>query len=326
MPGYLTGLLKSVNADNNRKLNILCFATHESFQTNLAKTGHNFFLFYHPRIKMWDYRYRDLPSNYFIIDGTSKIPADITIDLILSQSRWGQLQQSLELRSMLQVPIIHLEHVLPREGLDGNIRGDLHVFLTEYQQKAWGQNGPIIPTGIDTNYFSGWNGEDGRILTVVNGYYQRAKETGWELYKSATNGLPILPVGDTPGFSKPAPSLDILLEMYRGCGVYLNTTTMSTLPMGLLEAMSVGCPVVTTGGCGIKDFVKDTENGFIADDPATMTRALKWLLDPQNKDRAKKIGEEGRKTIIEKFELERFVKNWNEIFSRTVGTAIGVNA
>ena len=48
------------------KLNILTFATHERYEENLCKTGHNF---YSLKVggKQWDAEYAKVPENYHII-------------------------------------------------------------------------------------------------------------------------------------------------------------------------------------------------------------------------------------------------------------------
>ena len=44
------------------KLNILTFATHERYEENLCKTGHNFYSLKFG--KEWDTTYAPVPSNY----------------------------------------------------------------------------------------------------------------------------------------------------------------------------------------------------------------------------------------------------------------------
>jgi glycosyltransferase involved in cell wall biosynthesis len=47
-----------------------------------------------------------------------------------------------------------------------------------------------------------------------------------------------------------------------------------------------------------------------------LTNYCNLLLD--NQDLARKIGEAGRQTILERFNITNFVENWNNVFKTTV--------
>ena len=69
------------SANRPKKLNILTFATHERYEQNLCKTGHNFYSL--AVGKTWDTDYGDVPENYHIIDS---IPDYLDFDLILEKN------------------------------------------------------------------------------------------------------------------------------------------------------------------------------------------------------------------------------------------------
>ena len=52
--------------DRSEKLNILTLATHERYEENLCKTGHNFYSLKYG--KEWDTTYSQVPQNYHIIN------------------------------------------------------------------------------------------------------------------------------------------------------------------------------------------------------------------------------------------------------------------
>jgi glycosyltransferase involved in cell wall biosynthesis len=54
-------------------------------------------------------------------------------------------------------------------------------------------------------------------------------------------------------------------EMLRDCDVFAMMSDAEGLPMSILEAMSVGVPVVATGVGGIPDTVGDQETGFVVE-------------------------------------------------------------
>ena len=75
-------------------------------------------------------------------------------------------------------------------------------------------------------------------------------------------------------------------------------------PLALLEANLMGKPNVATNICGIPETLKDKETGFLVDrgDYKQWTNYLQFLLE--NPEKAKMMGEQGRKFVLEDFNLE----------------------
>ena len=69
------------SARPQKKLNILTFPTHERYEQNLARTGHNFYSLSFG--KKWDTDYAEIPDNYYMMD---TIPDYIDFDLILAHT------------------------------------------------------------------------------------------------------------------------------------------------------------------------------------------------------------------------------------------------
>ena len=55
---------------NKDKYNIITFPTHERFESDLCKTGHDFYAFTGQGMKTWDSTYAETPSNYHILPET----------------------------------------------------------------------------------------------------------------------------------------------------------------------------------------------------------------------------------------------------------------
>jgi glycosyltransferase involved in cell wall biosynthesis len=89
---------------------------------------------------------------------------------------------------------------------------------------------------------------------------------GWDNYLKISTGLPVNPVGDTPGFSKPAKDINDLVSKYKKVSVFLNTSTISPIPMALLEAAACGCPIVTNATCEIPEIFTNGENCWMSTD------------------------------------------------------------
>lgn len=303
--------------------NILTFPTHERYETQLAKTGHNFYSLHLENLKKWNVDQTAVPDNYYILPENN--PCDyIKYDFILSQSKYWQFQVAKKLQAYLQIPIVSLEHtlptpqVIPNDTIQAmrNMVGDINVFISEYSVNAWGifHKTAVIHHGISSLEFNNLNlDREDHILTVANDFVNRDYCLNYSGWKRVTSGLNVRLVGDTNGLSAPASCTEELILEYNKCGVYFNSSTLSPIPTSLLEAMSCGCAVVSTATCMIPEVITNGQNGFISNDENELRNYLELLL--QDKDLRKKLGDNARQTIQEKFSEVEFINKWNNIFN-----------
>jgi hypothetical protein len=315
-------LLRAASRKPSEPLNILTFPTHERYEVGLAKTGHNFYAWRGPGIKDWKDIYAKRPSNYILLDpekGDKQIPPELELDLIISQNKFGQYQVAHKLSRELHLPLLNLEHTLPMDSWLGNLnqfkqmRGEINVFISEYSRKRWGwedDEAYVIHHGIDTDLFTPSDNSQRKlhVLSVVNDFANRDWCCGYNLWKEVTTGLPVKLLGDTPGLSEPAKSIDELVKAYQQCGVFLNTSLVSPVPTVMLEAMACGCAVVSTNTCMIPDIITHGENGLLYDNEKEMREGIELLLE--DKELNAKLGAAARRTIEEKFSLNRFISDW----------------
>jgi glycosyltransferase involved in cell wall biosynthesis len=317
-------IIKQINPVKKKKYNILTFATHERYETQLAKTGHNFYVFHGDNLKRWDKKYAKVPDNYYPMP-TNALYQGIDYDFILSQSKFGQYQMAALLNQHINVPLVSLEHTLPTTNLKDEwvqeiktMVGNVNVFISEFSRDAWDVNSnnlEVVHHSVDSELFAPRSLERGDyVLSVVNDFANRDYCCNYEGWKRITEDIPKRLVGNNPGLSDPASSTDELVNEYNKCTVFLNTSTYSPIPTSLLEAMSCGTPVVSTATCMIPDIIENGSNGFISNDEEVLKKKIKLLLD--NPDLAKEMGEKGRQTILEKFSEEKFLNNWNRIFDK----------
>jgi hypothetical protein len=317
-------VIDSCNRSDPDQYNILTFATHERYETQLCKTGHNFYSFSVENMKKWNTEQTEIPSNYYILPEGNPC-SFIDYDFILSQSKFGQYQVAKQLQKFLKVPIISLEHTvptpqtIPEDHLAAmrKMVGDINVFISEYSAHQWGiyYNTQIVYHGIDTELFKRKDIEqENHILTVANDFVNRDYCLNYSGWKRITNGLNTKLVGDTKGLSRPAESVEDLVSEYNKCGVYLNTSTLSPIPTSLLEAMSCGCAVVSTATCMIPEIIENGVNGFISNDEQDLREKIEYLLN--NKEARLLMGAKARQTIEDKFPEQIFLNKWNEIFNK----------
>ena len=264
MSNQTASILRKALQSGERPFNILTFDTHERYQTQLAKTGHNFYAFKYEGCKEWVNSYGPKPSNYYTFPKNSVIYS-LGIDFILSQSKFGQFQMAQKISEYFKLPIISLEHTLPIPSWPPQqlaemrqMRGDFNVFISDYSAKQWGIFPyTVIKHSVDSQLFKplqkrvsyqgqeniqmdDWfeddyrTGRESYVLSVANDFRNRdycLNFSGWE---RITKGFNVKLVGDNPGMSTAAPSIQDLVGEYQKSGVFLNTSTISPVPTSML--------------------------------------------------------------------------------------------
>lgn len=335
MPTAVQTIIRRATRDDDAPLNILTFPTHERYETGLAKTGHRFYGWQGPNIKTWNPTYAPVPENYHVLDGSkldAQLPIWVDIDLVLSQNKFGQYDVANKIARHLQCPLVTLEHTLPPPGIPKGVQqrmrqmtGEIDVFISEFSVGQWGwkpgENVEVVHHGVDTELFKPGNGErQDLVLSVVNDWMNRDWCCGFNLWKQATgwpeSKLPLNVWGDTAGLSKAAPGVDALVKEYQRSKIFFNTSLISPVPTVLLEAMSAGCAVVSTDTCMIPEFIKHGENGFMAKSPHELRHYIDLLRSDDNL--RQRMGNAARATIVNNFNMDRFVNKWKEIFRKAI--------
>ena len=100
--------------------------------------------------------------------------------------------------------------------------------------------------------------------------------------------------------------------------IFVLTTLHEGLPRSMVEAMAAGKPVVTTGVGGIKDIIIHRNNGLLVEphDIETMAGYINTLI--KDKGLASRLGNEGKKSLGELFDIDRMVKNVEIFYDHAV--------
>ena len=104
------------------------------------------------------------------------------------------------------------------------------------------------------------------------------------------------------------------LRMY---SIFFNPTLRSPMPRTRGEAMLCGLAVVTTNNHDVDQFIRNGENGFYSNDPRELADIISRLA--QDEALAHRIGQEGRRTAMDVFHLDRYHADWLS----TVGDLLG---
>ncbi len=103
-------------------------------------------------------------------------------------------------------------------------------------------------------------------------------------------------------------ALDSAAPLLRSIDVFAHPSWAESFPYAILQAMSLGLPIVATDVGGVAEAIADGESGLLVPprDPAPLAAALlSALLDPE---RAAALGEAARARVAARFTLSRMVE------------------
>jgi glycosyltransferase involved in cell wall biosynthesis len=115
-------------------------------------------------------------------------------------------------------------------------------------------------------------------------------------------------VGDVIALVGPKPQDEVARKMAAAAFFVLPSIIapdgqMEGIPVSLMEAMASGCAVISTSISGIPELIDDGVNGLLVPpaDADALARAMQSLLE--SPDRAREMGERGRRKVRADFEL-----------------------
>ncbi|HPN54436.1 MAG TPA: glycosyltransferase [Candidatus Moranbacteria bacterium] len=107
-----------------------------------------------------------------------------------------------------------------------------------------------------------------------------------------------------------------MLEYYQSASIFVSPSLRENFEKSIVEALACGLPVVATDVGAAREFVEDTENGFIVEPRNSYQMAEnieKFLLDSKL---AEKMGEKSRE-FSEKIDWERVAGKYFDLYKKT---------
>lgn len=103
--------------------------------------------------------------------------------------------------------------------------------------------------------------------------------------------------------------------------VFARPSRSEGLGNSFLEAFAAGVPVVATGVGGINDFLRHQETGFLCevDNPESLAEQIKFITDPQNKEKVWAITNTARNLVKENYNWDKISLQISEIFASLIG-------
>jgi glycosyltransferase involved in cell wall biosynthesis len=310
----------------HRPLRILTWHIHGSYLFNLVQAPHDFYVPVKPGKPD---RYIGLTDAYEWPDNLHEIPADevhnAQFDCIIFQTRQNYFEDQYEILSaeQLQSPRIYLEHDPPWEHPtntrhhvdDPNI---LLVHVTHFNNLMWDsgrtptkviEHGVLIPEHIR------YTGELGRGLVVINNLYSRARLLGRDIFEEVSKEIPLDLVGINAHELGGVDSLSHrdLLEFESHYRFIFNPIRYTSLGLAVCEAMMIGMPIVGLATTEMATTIRNGFSGYIDTNVQTLVAHMRRLLDDPAE--ARWLGRGARRQAWQRFNIDRFVSDWNEAFA-----------
>ncbi|MEM4364833.1 MAG: glycosyltransferase family 4 protein [Candidatus Nitrosocaldus sp.] len=106
-----------------------------------------------------------------------------------------------------------------------------------------------------------------------------------------------------------------LPSLYKKADIFVSSSFEDLLGFRLLEAMSCKCTVIATNIGGVPELISDNYNGLLVSAGNYNMLADKIIMACQDSSLRKKLGENARTTILERFTAEKMARNTLEIYN-----------
>jgi glycosyltransferase involved in cell wall biosynthesis len=314
-------------ADKNN-LKVLTWHIHGSYLYYLTQTPCTFYL---PYKNNKEEGYGARTPGFAWGDNVISIPAenikDLELDCILFQSKTNYQEDQYEILSAQQraLPKLYLEHDPPRQTpadtrhvvADPDI---LLIHVTHFNNLMWDNNNTptaVIEHGvIDPGAL--YSGKLKKGIVVINGIMNRGRRLGLDVFLRVREEIPVDIVGmeseEVGGLGEiKNGDLPAFISRYR---FFFNPIRYTSLGLSVCEAMMTGLPIVGLSTTEMPVVIRNDYSGYISTDEDFLIEKMKVLLN--NPVRAQELSDGARKTALNKFNIERFKKDWLKVFQAAV--------
>ena len=313
--------------ENVHNKTLLVFNCHEAWVYQLGVLGYNLDIIIGLRGRNrlnWDERIRPVPHNSRLITLSEALQSTINYYCIITHNMTDLLD--VKLRPEPKITIIHLpieaRVVEEKSKIEPEkMKQVLHEYMeligghavavTMSKGKSWDFTEDIVLNSSNPEDYLPYSGHLACGLRIANCIGIRKKCLLWDFHEIAFNTIPVRIVGHNPDMSgvKASESWDNLKEMLQSHRFYIHTADPKYedgFNMATLEAMAAGMPVL--GNRHLTSPVEHGVSGFLSNDPDELRRYAILLL--QDRNLAIKMGQEARKTVLERFSMNRFKKSF----------------
>ncbi|RWZ61573.1 glycosyltransferase family 1 protein [Labedella populi] len=324
-------------------MRILLWHVHGGWSDAFVRGHHDYLLPRTPDGGAWGLGRGGRPWPDRAVEVAPEDVAEAGVDVVVLQrpEELDVAERLLGRRLGRDVPAVFLEHNTPKPAAVTTRhplaeRSDIPiVHVTHFNDLVWDSGDAptvVIEHGIpDPGAL--YTGEMERLTVVTNEPVRRWRITGTDLLPRFLTAGPIdvfgmgtddLPraVGATRDDLRPCgdlPTARMHAELARR-RVYVHTARWTSLGLSLLEAMHLGMPVVVLGVTEAGRAVPPGAGAISTDIDDLVAAARQLLADP---DEARVRGAAARRAALDRYGLDRFLRDWDEVLADVVGTAVG---
>ena len=308
----IKNIIRSVKRKKDDKLKVITFCeTEEKYNSLLAHTGHDFYLWGEGIDSNWNELVENKPSNIYKLPDVSKNIYENYFDLVICHNRIEQYNISEALSQALHLPIIMVDHcgekVLKPSPIFSNVttsdikllyQREFLVNVCTHPQlvKEWpnaNKGSIVINTGVDTEKYKPDNVEKSFSIVLDNFIPEPVAK-----FLSSLNKYNII-----------STDREDKTNLYNQGSVFINT--WKNINIKLLEAMACGTVPVCIDTPEITHVV-NKETGFIVKDVQEMISLIDRI---QNQEvNIEQIAKNAREYIVKNHHIDLFINKWNQVF------------
>lgn len=157
-------------------------------------------------------------------------------------------------------------------------------------------------------------------IVWIGGALPSDRDDSTEMFQARLRELGIADAFHFTGFR------DDVAELMSLCDVYTLPSWREGMPRSIIEAMSMGLPVVATNIRGCREEVVDGETGYLVPvrDPAALADRLLRIL--KDRDTAKEMGQASRRRAVEHFDFRLVLDRQWRVYERLLKQCGMMNA
>jgi len=320
-------------------MRVLIWHVHGSWTTAFVQGGHDYLVPVTPdrgedgrgRARTWDW-----PASVREVTPEQLDEEEVDVVVLQRPHELALAARWLGRRPGVDVPAVYVEHNTPV----GDVPCTRHVLadqrtipivhVTGFNELIWDCGSArtlVIEHGV-VDPGERYTGEIARAAVVVNEPVRRGRFVGTDLVRRLARKHPIdvfgMQVGElaTPVQEEDAPGIRTFEDLPQARmheelarrRVYLHTPRWTSLGLSLVEAMTLGMPIVTVASTEAPLAVP-REAGVVACRVSDLAAGVRrFLRDPEA---ARLAGKTARTHALERYGLPRFLRDWDHLLHET---------
>ncbi|CAN5658352.1 glycosyltransferase family 4 protein [soil metagenome] len=308
-----------------RRLRILTWHVHGNYLYYLTQVPHDFYLVTDTaRSTHHTGRVGSLPWGDNVHEAPAEALHAMQFDLVLHQSRdtWEVDRHRWLSDAQRRLPTLYIEHDPPQEHPSDTLHWAaspevMLVHVTPFNALMWNSGASpvrVVDHGVRLLAEARYTGERASGIVVVNNLDLRGRRLGSDIFAQAAARVPLVLVGmgaERSGGEGEERNAELPARIARH-RFFFNPIRYTSLGLAVIEAMMVGAPVVGLATTELVTVIDNGRNGIIDTRVDRLIDAMQELL--RRPDRARELGQAGRRTALERFGIERFVDDWLRVF------------